>query len=180
MGGGRGGGGSGTEEPTSMGSLHLFSSTMKCLLSAVLVVTFANLSLHFYSPPIQRAAPPPEPVCKQVPKEVCNQVPKTTYESVTKNENVKSHRGLSKRLFLVSSVDFSSEKTAKLLRTQGSNVTQFKMRSVRMFHRNNVVLSMIGSAQGFPNRNAGMWPAVNVTLSTARNAKLSMARNVIP
>merc|ERR1712193_467435 len=99
-----------------MGSLlHLVSSTMKCLLSAVLVVTFSNLSLQFYSPPIQRAAPPPEPVCRQVPKEVCNQVPKTTYESVTK------------RLFLVSSVDFSSEKTAKLLRIQGSNVTQFKM-----------------------------------------------------
>merc|ERR1719391_1794955 len=46
------------------------------------------------------------------------------------------------------------------------------MRSVRMFHQNNVVLSVIGSAQRFPNRNAGMWLAVNVTLSTARNAKL--------
>ena len=67
-------------------SLHLFSSTMKCLLSAILVVTFSNLSLQFYSPPIQRAAPPPEPVCRQVPKEVCNQVPKTTYESVTKKQ----------------------------------------------------------------------------------------------
>merc|ERR1712131_346325 len=69
-----------------MGSLHLFSSTMKCLLSAVLVVTFSNLSLQSYSPPIQRVAPPPEPVCRQVPKEVCNQVPKTSYESVPKKQ----------------------------------------------------------------------------------------------
>merc|ERR1719342_946 len=103
-----------------------------------------------------------------------------------KNENVKSPRGLSKRLFLASSVDFSSEKTAKLNTTKSaatlsrinvtllrkknaqrglrqsvrlstrSSVRLFKMRSVRMFHQNNVVLLMIGSAQRFPNRNAGM------------------------
>merc|ERR1711972_886486 len=71
-----------------MGSLHLslIDINMKSLITLSLVVTFSNLSLQFYSPPIQRAAPPPEPVCRQVPKEVCNQVPKTTYESVTKKQ----------------------------------------------------------------------------------------------
>ena len=60
---------------------------MKYLITVALVLTISNLSLQFYSPPVQRASPPPpEPVCRQVPKEVCNQVPKTTYESVTKKE----------------------------------------------------------------------------------------------
>merc|ERR1712121_248063 len=69
-----------------MGSLHLLfiDINMKSLIIFSLVVVFAELSLQFYSPPIQRAAP--EPVCRQVPKEVCNQVPKTSYESVTKKQ----------------------------------------------------------------------------------------------
>ena len=57
---------------------------MKNLIKAVLVISLSNLSLQFYSPPIERVAP--EPVCRQVPKQVCNRVPKTTYESVTKKD----------------------------------------------------------------------------------------------
>merc|ERR1712099_50653 len=69
-----------------MGSLHLIliEFIMKSFLLTSLVLICPELSLQFYSPPIQRSAP--EPVCRQVPKEVCNQVPKTSYESVTKKQ----------------------------------------------------------------------------------------------
>merc|ERR1712112_754632 len=57
-----------------MGSLHLFliDLIMKSLITLSLVVVFSDLSLQFYSPPIQRAAP--EPVCRQVPNTVCADV----------------------------------------------------------------------------------------------------------
>merc|ERR1711872_130318 len=163
-----------------MGSLHLFliDINMKSLITLSLVVVFAELSFQFYSPPIQKAAP--EPVCRQVPKEVCNQVPKTSYESVTKKQcrNVPDTvcadvqerkcqipRGLSKRLFLVSSVDFSSEKTAKLLRIQGSNVTQFKMSNVttslRLFMRRNAQLNT--------TKSVATLSRIDVTLSRKRS-----------
>merc|ERR1712145_27455 len=67
-----------------MGSLQS-ALIMKSISLVVLVFTFFNFSHQFYSPPVERAAPP-EPVCRQVPKQVCNQVPKTTYESVTMKE----------------------------------------------------------------------------------------------
>merc|ERR1711955_100434 len=67
-----------------MGSPHQLSHIMKYLITAFLLVTLSNLSLQFYSPPIQRVAP--EPVCRQVPKENCKNIVKTIYESVPKKQ----------------------------------------------------------------------------------------------
>ena len=55
---------------------------MKSITSVALVLTFFNFSHQFYSPPVERVAPP-EPVCRQVPKQVCNQVPKIRMKKVT-------------------------------------------------------------------------------------------------
>merc|ERR1712126_474225 len=75
-----------------MGSVLLISRVwsikMKFLILVSLVLGLTDVSHQLYAKVDQapRAAPKPQPVCRQVPKEVCNQVPKTKYESVTRKE----------------------------------------------------------------------------------------------
>merc|ERR1712098_1035728 len=109
-----------------MGSLPS-ALIMKNLITAVLVISLSNLSLQFYSPPIERVAP--EPVCRQVPKQVCNkflrllmnlsprkivEVSLTQFVLTSRNVSARSLRDLSRRPSPESSVGLSLERTARL------------------------------------------------------------------